>query len=376
MTATSIPRTDNIHCTIMRRINVLRAMVEDDDPDRFFHGRWKTRAGEKTDGLVYAKGFLYGGADCYGYEKIWDSDQELLLLVEEFLMLIEKACKKKGIKMPEEKPKERQGIKLGWDYDSSAPLFKDIRATALVDRPVAPLVTVKDVERHLAVAEDRISALVYDCEIKKSPLPRKPEDFVSGIKYCKDWEDLENMGIACICAYDYLDDRYRVFMDDNIAEFEKLLRNRKFLVGYNSDRFDNLLLEANSVSIKNRGPIKPEGQASLFADGSTEIKSYDILAEIWRSMGLDPRIFNPRTHGGTGLDVVAKANLGRGKIGNGANAAVLWQQGKKGEIVNYCLDDTMLTKSLFDLILKNGTLKNPKKTGDAILKLRKPEEIL
>ena len=69
-------------------------------------------------------------------------------------------------------------------------------------------------------------------------------------------------------------------------------------------------------------------------------------------MGLDPDRYEYKTHNGFTLNSFAEANYGMGKTGNGGLAPVLWQQGKRGEVIDYCLNDVYLTKLLFDKIIR------------------------
>lgn len=69
-----------------------------------------------------------------------------------------------------------------------------------------------------------------------------------------------------------------------------------------------------------------------------------------------------RTH----LHAVAKAN-GMSKTGTGSLAPKLWQEGKRQEVIDYCLNDVTLTYKLLNLGL-DGKLKDPN-TGKS-LKLR------
>lgn len=193
--------------------------------------------------------------------------------------------------------------------------------------------------------------LIYDLEIKKGPLGRR-ESPEPGIEYCQGWTDHGGMGVSCLCAYDSLERRYRVFFEDNRAEFEDLATSRDLLVGFNSIRFDDKVLEAESWL--RGGP-----------------KRYDILREIWISQGLDPDSFGYH-HNGFGLDACATAEGLGGKTGHGAQAPKDWQRGRYGSLVDYCLEDVRLTRNLFHLILSEGGFRNPKTGG--YMKLRHPLE--
>jgi hypothetical protein len=187
-----------------------------------------------------------------------------------------------------------------------------------------------------------MNAIIYDIEIKRSILGKR-EQPVDGIEYCAGWHDHANMGISCICAYDYADGRYRVFMEDNLHAFADLVAARELIVGFNSISFDNAVCAHNGIHVP-------------------EEKSYDILVELWRGAGLGPKFEYP-THAGFGLDATCAANFGTRKSGNGALAPVLYQRKQFGELVDYCMNDVVLTKQLLDLILDKGEVADPRGSG-------------
>lgn len=197
-----------------------------------------------------------------------------------------------------------------------------------------------------------MAPLCYDIEVVRA-IPDRHTLPIVGIEYAASWTDFANMGIACICAYDYVEQRYRVFTEGRYGDFLLLAQRRSPLVGFNNVNFDNRVIAAVLG-----------GGGSCFTPGV----SYDLLLEIWAANGLGP-VFTPATHDGFGLDAVASANdLGR-KAGNGALAPVWWQQGEYGRVIDYCLQDINLTRKLFDLAVENK-VKDPK-TGQ-ILNLRAP----
>jgi hypothetical protein len=189
--------------------------------------------------------------------------------------------------------------------------------------------------------------LVYDIEIAKA-IQGRGEKKIKGIKYCGGWRDFDNMGIACLCAYDYAEDRYRVFMEDNMSDFLELANYADFIVGFNSHNFDNQLILAEF--------------GIDFSD-----KTFDILREIWKSEGLDPDKFSIKTHGGFGLDDLSRVNFARNKTGNGALAPIDFQQGRYGSVIDYCVSDVKLTKMLMDRILHKAFLTSPKQFGKSIV---------
>lgn len=189
--------------------------------------------------------------------------------------------------------------------------------------------------------------IIYDIEIKKKIL-NKGEKPINGIEYCGGWHDHEGMGISCICCYDYMEDRYRTFMEDNMQDFALLVKSRDTIIGFNNIGFDNKILA-------HQGQEPPEQVLKYLNE-----RSYDILAEILNAGG-----------GWCGLDAMVKANgLGVGKTGNGAMAPVWYQVGRIGKLVDYCMADVWLTKKLLDLIIKGEPLISSK-TGQ-VINVRKP----
>lgn len=192
-----------------------------------------------------------------------------------------------------------------------------------------------------------INAIIYDLEILLAVPPRRVGDapvvLESGIEYCAGWHDHAHMGITVLGCYDYLEDRYRVFCDDNKDEFKLLVANRVPLcVGFNNIPFDNQVL------VHTPGWHSPN-----------DTMCYDLLRQTWEAAGLRPT-FASATHGGFGLDAMCETNFGTKKSGNGALAPVDWQQGRTGKVIDYCLNDVRLTKQLFDAVLAGAWIKNPK----------------
>lgn len=198
--------------------------------------------------------------------------------------------------------------------------------------------------------------LIYDVEIKNGVLD-EGEERIEGITYCKGWNDFEGMGIAVIAAYDYLECTSRVFCEDNLDDFQSLINSNLdqggMIVGFNSLRFDNPLVRAHGINLP-------------------DSCSYDLLVEIWKAAGLGPK-FNKKTHMGFSLDECVQANFpGYGKTGDGAMAPVMWQRGKIGKVIDYCLADVWLTKMLLDKVRVGLDIISPK-DGKA-LEVERPVE--
>ena len=94
-------------------------------------------------------------------------------------------------------------------------------------------------------------------------------------------------------------------------------------------------------------------------------KTNDLLARIWRSLGLNEERFSD-LHKGWGLDVVAKGTLGVGKIGWGGDAPKWFQAGQWGRLISYCIDDVTLERDLAAFVDRYGYVINGN-TGQALL---------
>ncbi len=178
--------------------------------------------------------------------------------------------------------------------------------------------------------------VVYEAEIEAAILTRG-EAPLEGIRYCSGWTDYAGMGVSVICAYVW-DQGYRVFMKDNMDAFKALAEAPDtLLVGFNNRAFDDRLI------------------AGALGISVPEQRSYDLLRAARVALGHDPGYF---AGSGLNLDSLCKANFLPGKSGNGAFAPILWQQGKVGQVVDYCLSDTLQTKKLIELVLA-GRLRDP-----------------
>lgn len=169
-----------------------------------------------------------------------------------------------------------------------------------------------------------IHYLVHDCEIK-ALIPQKNAPLEPDYRYCKGWSDYRGMGLAVTCCYSSFHDRYFAFMDDNMNDLRELaleaVTKKWEVVGFNSSKFDEKLLAAWGV-------ILPT--------------TYDLLKLAKATAGAGT--FDK----GWKLEDCLRANGLPSKAGDGADAPKLYQQGRIGELINYCLEDVRLEKLLFE----------------------------
>lgn len=178
-------------------------------------------------------------------------------------------------------------------------------------------------------------ALIYDCEIEKCIPADGAID--EDLEYCQGWEDFDGMGISVIGCYTYWDDVHHVFLEDNLLDFQALVYEADEVIGFNSISFDDKLCLANGIKVNT---------------------TYDLLCEVRIASGQPPHYEQGVTRRGYSLDALCRANLDQSKSGTGADAPILWQKGRQGSVISYCLRDIQLTRKIFELGLR-GELKDP-----------------
>lgn len=182
--------------------------------------------------------------------------------------------------------------------------------------------------------------IIIDCEIKRAIPPRKGEPpLPDGIETCEGWRDFAGMGVSVVCTYDIATHLSRCFLEEDFAELVTYL-DGKPTAGFNTRRFDLPLLGHHGVTCQNPSD------------------HYDMLEMIWVALGLNPNKFYFKTHGGWSLDSVCQATLGIAKTGHGALAPVWWQQGKRGKVIDYCLNDVWMEGQLLMHILRGQPVRN------------------
>lgn len=190
--------------------------------------------------------------------------------------------------------------------------------------------------------------LVYDLETA-NPIDDRRTPRRGVITYANGWGDFVNMGIACVCCFDFRTNRSRVFDYKTLPLFGALVANSECVVGFNNHRFDDEVLRAQGIMIE-------------------DARSYDILKEVYRGLGVLHQQYKPK---GYTLNDLAKTNFGLSKSGNGAEAPFEWQAGNIGSVIDYCLYDVHLTYKLLDRILRCGYIFDPNNPKNKI-HLRKP----
>jgi DEAD/DEAH box helicase domain-containing protein len=175
--------------------------------------------------------------------------------------------------------------------------------------------------------------------LKKSNTVILDLEIVDPIRQQSDWDNTEKIRISCVVLYSYHADRFHIYGKNDIDRLRAELMTVDCIVGYNTNKFDLPVI----YGLPKRQ--RPNG-----------LKSFDILAEVWKTIGLDPNEFTSH-HAGYSLNSAANATLNKSKNGTGAGAPELWQHGEYCKVIDYCINDVALTKELFEYIILTGSIK-------------------
>ena len=158
------------------------------------------------------------------------------------------------------------------------------------------------------------------------------------------WADHEGMGISCLCAYDYFDQRFWVAVTpDEVADWAARVEGPDWtLAGFNSISFDNKVLGAFE-------------QKNFAREWEPKGPHFDLLREIW---GAIPK---GRPRKGYKLSQMISANdiPGANKLTEGALAPILFKRGQLGKLIEYCLHDVVLTMRLLEKAYYGRRLNDP-----------------
>lgn len=192
----------------------------------------------------------------------------------------------------------------------------------------------------------KAGAVMYDIEIFNAiPDEREPRD--PDLTYCGGWEDYSGMGISVVTAYDFVYSEMLVFLSDNMKKLGRLINSRRILMGFNNKKFDDNVLRANGIDVPQE-------------------KSYDLFLQI---VNTQP----PGNRKGFKLSNMLTANGIAPKSGLGSDAPRQAQKGEWGDLISYCIGDTMKQVQLLRMACA-GTMKNPH--NNQYMKIKLPWEAI
>ncbi len=135
-------------------------------------------------------------------------------------------------------------------------------------------------------------------------------------------EMLMSVGVLYISKYG----EYRIYQENRVEEMIEEMKRADLVVGFNTIGFDYQVLK----------------RYYMWDLGAT-LSSLDICEYFTSRMG--HRI---------GLESIAQASFGVGKIAEGTDAVKWWREGKKSLVAEYCCFDVKVTKMVHEFGLENG----------------------
>ncbi len=140
-------------------------------------------------------------------------------------------------------------------------------------------------------------------------------------------DSLSKLKVSVVGVYDYLTDQYRAYEEKELMDLDKRIQTADMLIGFNIRRFDMPVLQPYIFKSVDLLPV------------------LDLLDDIEKARG----------HRAS-LDSVARATLKEGKSGDGAEALLLYKEGRLTELKKYCLDDVRLTRGVYEYGYKEGKI--------------------
>lgn len=156
----------------------------------------------------------------------------------------------------------------------------------------------------------------------------------------REFNDPQKLGITTVAIYDYRDHQAKAFLEKELNKLYPILESASYIIGYNVRSFDLAVLQAHY-------PGKVD-----------QLPAFDILEDIRDQIGRR-----------LALNDILYATLGKKKTGHGLMAIDLYKEGKINQLKQYCLDDVILTKEIFEYGVKNGQIYYLDSTGKVAIKV-------
>lgn len=163
-------------------------------------------------------------------------------------------------------------------------------------------------------------------------------EIVFDIETYGDIKNREQLKVTMVSIYEYATQQFRSFEEHQLNELWPILEKAERLIGYNSKFFD--------VPILNK----------YYTGNLLAIPHLDILEKIKESSGKRYK-----------LDEIARATLTNiKKSADGLQAQTWFEQGEIDKIREYCEQDVLVTKEVYEFGRKNRMLYYPTLTGEVL----------
>gem|GEM_PF-1297844 len=194
--------------------------------------------------------------------------------------------------------------------------------------------------------------IFYDLEISKT------------IEEAGGWKNHNNMGLGSAVAYSTNLDRYFFYLHESDKPKLINLLNGNRVVTYNGLNFDSkVLLGEDRLISKSPGGV---GIMVESRDHKARWLEFDIYVQILKAQHSIKEAFfaigkyPTSAKGGLKLDGVASATMGSNNIktSTGAEAPKMYKAGDYAQLLEYNLQDTILTKKMYEFIKENDFVKD------------------
>lgn len=156
----------------------------------------------------------------------------------------------------------------------------------------------------------------------------------------REYDDPKKLGVSVAAVYDYKDQQGRVFTEAEMGKLFPVLEHSSYIIGFNINSFDLPVLQGYYP-----------GNIGHFA-------TFDLLDDIKEKLGRR-----------LSLNDVVFATLGKKKSGHGLMAIDYYKEGKWDILKQYCLDDALLTKELFEYGVRHGEIMYLYEKGKGSIKV-------
>lgn len=156
----------------------------------------------------------------------------------------------------------------------------------------------------------------------------------------REFQEPHKLGISVVGIYDYTDNALKGFFEDELAKLYPLLEQASLIIGYNSNHFDLAVLKG------------------YYPGDLRQFPTFDMMEDIKNKLGRR-----------LALNDVVKATLNKQKSGHGLQAIQYYQEKQLDKLKQYCLNDVVLTKELFEYGAKHGEIFYPNGSGKTGLKV-------
>ena len=158
--------------------------------------------------------------------------------------------------------------------------------------------------------------MVFDVETKKSFAEIGTKDHP------------ELLGISVLAGYSYQKGEYFVFEENELNQFEPMIKDASMAIGFNIRSFDIPVLQPYM-----NFPLE-------------DVRFLDMMDDVVKGVGFR-----------VGLNNLAKTTIGIEKSADGLQALEWFKEGQVQKIKDYCVQDVKVTKDLFEFGKKNGFIK-------------------